>query len=91
MVFQEIFPQALTLMTGFFVNHVIQKFFEHGMPAQRSELGGKLLGHVLSLSLQMYDCRDIQKKELDERRNTWGYSTYKAEKVGYFFKTNIVG
>ncbi|KAD3068224.1 hypothetical protein R6Q59_017831 [Mikania micrantha] len=61
MVFQEIFPQALTLMTDVFGNYVIQKFFEHGMPAQRRELAGKLLGHVLSLSLQMYGCRVIQK------------------------------
>ncbi|KVI11958.1 Armadillo-like helical [Cynara cardunculus var. scolymus] len=62
MVFQEIFPQALTLMTDVFGNYVIQKFFEHGMPAQRRELAGKLLGHVLTLSLQMYGCRVIQKK-----------------------------
>ncbi|XP_024966409.1 pumilio homolog 2-like [Cynara cardunculus var. scolymus] len=61
MVFQEIFPQALTLMTDVFGNYVIQKFFEHGMPAQRRELAGKLLGHVLTLSLQMYGCRVIQK------------------------------
>ncbi|KAF5756628.1 putative armadillo-like helical, pumilio domain-containing protein [Helianthus annuus] len=61
MVFQEIFPQALTLMTDVFGNYVIRKFFEHGMPAQRRELAGKLLGHVLSLSLQMYGCRVIQK------------------------------
>ncbi|KAI3811571.1 hypothetical protein L1987_21296 [Smallanthus sonchifolius] len=61
MVFQEIFPQALTLMTDVFGNYVIQKFFEHGMQAQRRELAGKLLGHVLSLSLQMYGCRVIQK------------------------------
>ncbi|XP_071700732.1 pumilio homolog 2-like isoform X2 [Rutidosis leptorrhynchoides] len=61
MVFQEIFPQALTLMTDVFGNYVVQKFFEHGMPAQRRELAGKLLGHVLTLSLQMYGCRVIQK------------------------------
>ncbi|KAI3679899.1 hypothetical protein L2E82_50879 [Cichorium intybus] len=61
MVFQEIFPQALTLMTDVFGNYVIQKFFEHGMHAQRRELAGKLMGHVLTLSLQMYGCRVIQK------------------------------
>ncbi|KAK4408802.1 Pumilio2 [Sesamum angolense] len=58
MVFQEIFPQALTLMTDVLV---IQKFFEHGMASQRRELAGKLFGHVLTLSLQMYGCRVIQK------------------------------
>ncbi|XP_076890887.1 pumilio homolog 1-like [Bidens hawaiensis] len=61
MVFQEIFPQALTLMTDVFGNYVIQKFFEHGLPTQRRELAGKLLGNVLTLSLQMYGCRVIQK------------------------------
>ncbi|KAH6814149.1 pumilio 2 [Perilla frutescens var. frutescens] len=61
MVFQEIFPQALSLMTDVFGNYVIQKFFEHGMASQRRELAGKLLGHVLTLSLQMYGCRVIQK------------------------------
>ncbi|KAL8520746.1 hypothetical protein ACS0TY_011333 [Phlomoides rotata] len=61
MVFQEIFPQALALMTDVFGNYVIQKFFEHGLAGQRRELAGKLLGHVLTLSLQMYGCRVIQK------------------------------
>ncbi|XP_073022616.1 pumilio homolog 2-like [Primulina eburnea] len=61
MVFQEIFPQSLTLMTDVFGNYVIQKFFEHGMAPQRREMATKLLGHVLTLSLQMYGCRVIQK------------------------------
>ncbi|KAK3007369.1 hypothetical protein RJ639_016045, partial [Escallonia herrerae] len=61
MVFQEIFPQALTLMTDVFGNYVVQKFFEHGMSSQRREMANKLLGHVLNLSLQMYGCRVIQK------------------------------
>nr|GMD22468.1 pumilio homolog 2-like [Ipomoea batatas] len=61
MVFQEIIPQALTLMTDVFGNYVIQKFFEHGMPSQRRELASKLFGRVLTLSLQMYGCRVIQK------------------------------
>ncbi|KAK4351565.1 hypothetical protein RND71_030878 [Anisodus tanguticus] len=61
MVFQEIFPQALTLMTDVFGNYVIQKFFEHGMAHQRRELASILFGHVLTLSLQMYGCRVIQK------------------------------
>ncbi|CAI9759154.1 unnamed protein product [Fraxinus pennsylvanica] len=61
MVFQEIFPQALTLMTDVFGNYVIQKFFEHGMASQRRELASELFGHVLTLSLQTYGCRVIQK------------------------------
>lgn len=31
------------------------------MPSQRRELANKLLGNVLTLSLQMYGCRVIQK------------------------------
>ncbi|XP_072960752.1 pumilio homolog 1-like [Typha angustifolia] len=61
MVFQEIMPQALTLMTDVFGNYVVQKFFEHGSAAQRGELADQLAGHVLALSLQMYGCRVIQK------------------------------
>ncbi|XP_074355446.1 pumilio homolog 2-like [Apium graveolens] len=61
MVYQEIIPQALTLMTDVFGNYVVQKFFEHGMASQRRELANKLIGNVLTLSLQMYGCRVIQK------------------------------
>ncbi|KAL8144056.1 hypothetical protein V2J09_017088 [Rumex salicifolius] len=61
MVFQDIIPQALALMTDVFGNYVVQKFFEHGMPDQRREFASKLDGHVLTLSLQMYGCRVIQK------------------------------
>ncbi|GFZ19857.1 pumilio 3 [Actinidia rufa] len=61
MIFDEIIPQALTLMTDVFGNYVIQKFFEHGMVSQRREVASKLLGNVLTLSLQMYGCRVIQK------------------------------
>ncbi|MCO5586548.1 hypothetical protein L7F22_040489 [Adiantum nelumboides] len=38
-----------------------RKFFEHGSQDQRLELAKQLIGHVLSLSLQMYGCRVIQK------------------------------
>lgn len=61
MVFMEIFPQALTLMTDVFGNYVLQKFFEHGTAKQRRDLANLLAGHVLTLSLQMYGCRVIQK------------------------------
>ncbi|KAM7492018.1 hypothetical protein LguiA_034939 [Lonicera macranthoides] len=62
MVFHEIMPQALSLMTDVFGNYVIQKFFEHGTASQIRELADQLTGHVLTLSLQMYGCRVIQKK-----------------------------
>ncbi|KAI8539989.1 hypothetical protein RHMOL_Rhmol09G0225700 [Rhododendron molle] len=52
MVFHEIMPQALSLMTDVFGNYVIQKI---------RDLADQLTGHVLTLSLQMYGCRVIQK------------------------------
>uniref|UniRef100_A0A0C9RL39 TSA: Wollemia nobilis Ref_Wollemi_Transcript_12836_4336 transcribed RNA sequence n=1 Tax=Wollemia nobilis TaxID=56998 RepID=A0A0C9RL39_9CONI len=61
LVFQEVLPQASTLMTDVFGNYVIQKFFEHGTDQQRKELANQLVGHVLNLSLQMYGCRVVQK------------------------------
>ncbi|XP_043817118.1 pumilio homolog 1 isoform X3 [Manihot esculenta] len=71
MVFNEIMPQALSLMTDVFGNYVIQKFFEHGSASQIRELADQLTGHVLTLSLQMYGCRVIQKAiemvELDQQ------------------------
>ncbi|CAH2057512.1 unnamed protein product [Thlaspi arvense] len=68
MVFEEIIPQALTLMTDVFGNYVIQKFFEHGMPSQRRELACKLFGHVLTLSLQMYGCRNLIPAKVKEKK-----------------------
>jgi pumilio RNA-binding family len=64
MVFAEIMPQALTLMTDVFGNYVVQKFFEHGSSAQIKELADQLIGRVLALSLQMYGCRVIQKVQI---------------------------
>lgn len=61
LVFLEVLPRALSLMTDVFGNYVIQKFFEHGSQEQRLELAKQLIGHVLSLSVQMYGCRVIQK------------------------------
>ncbi|KAK1415544.1 hypothetical protein QVD17_31327 [Tagetes erecta] len=71
MVFNEIMPQAYSLMTDVFGNYVVQKFFEHGNATQIKELADQLTGHVLTLSLQMYGCRVIQKAievvELDQQ------------------------
>ncbi|KAG8084591.1 hypothetical protein GUJ93_ZPchr0010g10991 [Zizania palustris] len=60
--YNEIMPQALTLMTNVFGNYVVQKFFEYESPTQIKELAAQLIGHVLALTLQMYGCRVIQKK-----------------------------
>ncbi|EOY18065.1 Pumilio 2 isoform 2 [Theobroma cacao] len=47
------------------------EFFEHGSASQIRELADQLTGHVLTLSLQMYGCRVIQKAievvELDQK------------------------
>ncbi|CAH2053238.1 unnamed protein product [Thlaspi arvense] len=40
---------------------VFSEFIEHGTPAQREELVKQLAGQMVSLSLQMYGCRVIQK------------------------------
>ncbi|CAG8539510.1 5318_t:CDS:10 [Cetraspora pellucida] len=61
LVFDEILPNALQLMTDVFGNYVIQKFFEHGNQMQKTILAKQMEGHVLSLALQMYGCRVVQK------------------------------
>ena len=61
LVFQAILPVALHLMTDVFGNYVIQKFFEFGTERQKIELSRAMQGSVVSLSLQMYGCRVIQK------------------------------
>lgn len=40
---------------------VVQKLFEHGTQIQKSVLAGTMEGHILTLSLQMYGCRVVQK------------------------------
>lgn len=37
------------------------QFLEHGSASQTRQLSEQLIGHVLTLSLQMYGCRVIQK------------------------------
>ncbi|KAJ2890455.1 mRNA binding protein puf3 [Coemansia aciculifera] len=61
LVFQEVMPSALQLMTDVFGNYVIQKFFEHGSQVHKHKLAKQMEGHILSLSLQMYGCRVVQK------------------------------
>lgn len=59
--FDEVQPRILALMTDVFGNYVVQKFLDHGSEQHRLKLAGHLKGNVLSLSLQMYGCRVIQK------------------------------
>lgn len=51
-------------MTDVFGNYVIQKFFEHGNQGQKKTLAGQMKSHILTLSMQMYGCRVVQKVTL---------------------------
>ena len=42
LIFNEILTQAHSLMTDVFGNYVIQKFFEHGSPEQKTALVHKV-------------------------------------------------
>ncbi len=48
-------------MTDVFGNYVIQKFFEHGNQGQKKILASQMKNHILTLSMQMYGCRVVQK------------------------------
>ncbi|OLY80306.1 Pumilio-like protein [Smittium mucronatum] len=61
LVFEEILPSSLSLMSDVFGNYVIQKFFDHGIVEQKHTLALRMKGHILTLSLQMYGCRVVQK------------------------------
>ncbi|KAH9078272.1 hypothetical protein Ae201684P_019363 [Aphanomyces euteiches] len=60
-VFSEVFPVALALMTDVFGNYVVQKFFDHGNPDHVLQLMHIINGRMIDLALQMYGCRVIQK------------------------------
>lgn len=51
----------MQLACDVFGNYVIQKLFEHGDQNQKKILANRMKGHVLSLSLQTYACRVVQK------------------------------
>jgi pumilio RNA-binding family len=61
LIFDEVLPQALSLMTDVFGNYVIQKLFEFGSSEQCETLASLLPGHTVNLAMQMYGCRVIQK------------------------------
>ena len=61
LMFEEIYPVALSLMTDVFGNYVIQKFFEFGAQDHKELLAALMETHVLTLSMQMYGCRVVQK------------------------------
>jgi len=60
-VFEEILQVANPLMTDVFGNYVLQKLFEYGTPDQCELLGLLLAGQAVTLAMQMYGCRVVQK------------------------------
>ena len=60
-VMDEIIPAFKDLQNDVFGNYVVQKLYELGTPSIKKELKGTLKGNMLSLCLQMYGCRVIQK------------------------------
>ncbi|KAF7003322.1 hypothetical protein CFC21_018651 [Triticum aestivum] len=61
MLYNEITPHILTLVTDAFPTYVIQKLLEHGPLVYFRILIANLIGHVLDLSLHLYGFRVIQK------------------------------
>nr|BAD38254.1 pumilio domain-containing protein PPD1-like [Oryza sativa Japonica Group] len=57
MVYKEIVPHTFMLAIDVFANYVIQKLLGYGPTLCGRELIGKLIGHVVALSLHMYGCR----------------------------------
>ena len=60
-IFAEILASASLLMKDLFGNYVVQKFFEFGSHHQIQILCSLLRGNVVTLSLQTYGCRVVQK------------------------------
>lgn len=59
LIFNEILPEANSLMNDVFGNYVVQKLFEYGTDLQRATLAEQLLGNVLKLTKSMYGCRVV--------------------------------
>ena len=79
----------MQLACDVFGNYVIQKFFEHGDQNQKKTLANRMKGHVLSLSLQTYACRVVQKVNrkltlvYQNLSNSIGLGTYPSGPAGY--------
>ena len=67
-------------MRDLFANYVVQRLFEFGTPEQRTLLLNCMLGHVPTLSVEMYGCRVIQKvwNMYCAHRNPYSRGTFKA-------------
>ena len=53
LIFSEVLPEALDLMTDVFGNYVMQKLFEHGCADQCDSLLSVLCGNVVKLGFNM--------------------------------------
>ncbi|PAV78711.1 hypothetical protein WR25_16402 [Diploscapter pachys] len=60
-IFDEIRPDALRLMTNIYGNHVIQELFEHGSTEEKAALIEVIRGNVISLALQVNGSKVVQK------------------------------
>nr|XP_025876174.1 pumilio homolog 1-like [Oryza sativa Japonica Group] len=67
MVYKEIVPHTFMLAIDVFANYVIQKLLGYGPTLCGRELIGKLIGHVVALSLHMYGCRAFEVSDMDQR------------------------
>ena len=59
--FQKLFRRAFSFQLHPLYFCIVFQFLEYGSDEQRKELADALSGQMLSLSLQMYGCRVIQK------------------------------
>lgn len=60
-IFEQIYPQAYSLMTDVFGNYVIQKIFEFGNEQQKTALYQEMQGKIFELCQNAYGCRVVQK------------------------------
>jgi len=60
-IFEQIYPQAYSLMTDVFGNYVIQKIFEFGNEQQKTALYHEMQGKIFELCQNAYGCRVVQK------------------------------
>lgn len=70
-MYNEILPNALTLMTDVFGNYVVQKFFDFGTEEQVRGLAGCMRGQVWELSMQMYGCRVSILSKFEREESFW--------------------
>jgi len=60
-VVAEVLPAIRQLRNDVFGNYVVQKLLDFGTSKVKSDIRDTLTGEMLSLSLQMYGCRVVQK------------------------------